>query len=53
MLGLLYPIGAIFQGWLGDQVGLRVVTVGSGLVMAAVMLGVRVVRPGFTKALAS
>ena len=53
MLGLLYPIGAIFQGWLGDQVGLRVVTVGSGLVMAAVMLTVRATRPGFTNALAA
>jgi len=51
MLGLLYPIGAIFQGWLGDQVGLRVVTVGSGVVMLIVMVTVRVARPGFTKAL--
>lgn len=51
MLGLLYPIGAIFQGWLGDQVGLRVVTVGSGVVILIVMVTVRVARPGFTKAL--
>ena len=53
MLGLRSPLGAIFQGWLGDQVGLRVVTVGSGVVMAIVMLTVRVTRPGFTAALST
>jgi MFS family permease len=47
-LGVLYPIGAVLQGALGDRVGLRWVTVGSGVVMIVVMLAVRVLRPGFT-----
>jgi MFS family permease len=47
-LGILYPIGAVVQGALGDRIGLRWVTVGSGVVMIIVMLSVRVLRPGFT-----
>jgi predicted MFS family arabinose efflux permease len=47
-LGLLYPIGAIFQGWLGDHVGLRTVTVGSGVALAAIIVTTRLVRPGFS-----
>ena len=51
-LGILYPIGAVTQGALGDRVGLRWVTVGSGAVMIVAMLAVRVARPGFTEPLA-
>ncbi|MFZ4721087.1 MAG: MFS transporter [Ilumatobacteraceae bacterium] len=47
-LGVLYPIGAVAQGALGDRVGLRTVTVGAGVLMLLVMLAVRVMRPGFT-----
>jgi MFS family permease len=47
-LGVLYPIGAVTQGALADAVGLRWVTVGSGVVMLLVMLTVRLARPGFT-----
>jgi predicted MFS family arabinose efflux permease len=47
-LGLLYPIGAITQGWLGDRVGLRTVTVASGLLLASIMVVTRLVRPGYT-----
>lgn len=47
-LGLLYPIGAIAAGWLGDRVGLREVTVGTGVLMALVMLSARILRPGCT-----
>jgi predicted MFS family arabinose efflux permease len=47
-LGVLYPIGAIVQGALGDRFGLRTVTVVAGVAMAAGMLAVRFVRPGFT-----
>ena len=50
-LGVLYPIGAVVQGALGDRIGLRVVTVGSGVVMIVVMIAVRVLRPGFTEPL--
>ena len=34
ILGALYPLGALVQGWLSDQVGLPWVTVGSGVVLA-------------------
>lgn len=47
-LGVLYPVGAVLQGALGDRVGLRTVTVASGLVMVAAMLLTRVLRPDFT-----
>ncbi len=50
-LGILYPIGAVAQGALGDRIGMRWVTVGSGAVMIVVMLAVRVLRPGFTEPL--
>lgn len=51
VLGLLYPLGAVSQGWLGDHVGVRRVTVGSGIALAAVLVGVRLLRPGFTAAI--
>lgn len=47
-LGILYPLGAILQGWLADRVGLRAVTIGSGVVMIGVMGAIRFLRPGFT-----
>jgi MFS family permease len=50
-LGILYPIGAVTQGALGDRIGLRWVTVGSGVVMIVAMVGARVLRPGFTEPL--
>ena len=34
ILGALYPLGALVQGWLSDRVGLPWVTVGSGVVLA-------------------
>ena len=33
ILGALYPIGALFQGWLADRIGLKWVTAGSGVLM--------------------
>jgi MFS family permease len=36
-LGVLYPIGAIVQGWLAEWAGLRAVTAGGALVLLAVM----------------
>jgi len=52
ILGALYPLGALVQGWLSDQVGLPWVTVGSGVVLAIglvwrviVMTGRRPRRP--------
>ena len=34
ILGALYPLGALVQGWLSDRVGLKWVTVGSGVALA-------------------
>ena len=38
ILGALYPIGALFQGWLADRIGLKWVTAGSGVVLFAGLL---------------
>jgi hypothetical protein len=35
-LGLIYPVGAIVQGWLADSHGIRAVTVGGALLFLAV-----------------
>ncbi len=54
ILGALYPLGALVQGWLSDRVGLPWVTVGSGVVLAIglawriVMIASR--RPGGRRA---
>jgi MFS family permease len=39
VLGILFPIGSLLQGELADRVGLRWITVGSGVVLL-VLLGV-------------
>ena len=36
-LGVLYPVGAVAQGWVADRVGLRVVTLGGAAVLAVVV----------------
>ncbi|MGH9278490.1 MAG: MFS transporter [Acidimicrobiales bacterium] len=45
-LGVIYPIGAVIQGWVGDRFGLRTVTAGTAAVFLAVVLLSRVARPG-------
>lgn len=46
VLGVLYPVGSLVQGQLADEVGLRWVTAGSGLLLLAVV-AVRAARsPG-------
>jgi len=37
VLGVLYPVGALIQGQLADQIGLRWVTAGSGLLLMVVV----------------
>jgi MFS family permease len=51
VLGLLYPLGSLVQGRLADRVGLRAVTIGAALVLAAVIAAVHLLRPGFTRPL--
>jgi MFS family permease len=40
VLGFLYPIGALVQGRVADEVGLRWVTAGSGIVLGLCVVGV-------------
>jgi MFS family permease len=53
VLGSLYPLGAVMQGDLADRIGLRSVTIGSGVVLGVVLLGVWLVRRGITAALST
>lgn len=53
MLGSLYPIGAIAQGAIADEIGLRATTAGAAVLMLAVLLVARVLRPDFAEALAA
>jgi MFS family permease len=50
-LGTLYPIGAVVQGALGKLIGVRVVTVGSGLVLLLLLVMVALGRPSVFQAL--
>jgi MFS family permease len=50
-LGTLYPIGAVVEGAIGKLVGMRAVTVGSGVILLAVLVGLALVRPGLLAAL--
>jgi predicted MFS family arabinose efflux permease len=53
VLGALYPLGALVQGRLADAVGLRTTTVAAALILAAALAGLRLLRPGYTTALAT
>jgi MFS family permease len=51
LLGALYPLGSVVQGAVADRVGLRVTTAGAGALMAAALLGARLLRPQVARAL--
>ncbi|MGZ4691023.1 MAG: MFS transporter [Acidimicrobiia bacterium] len=51
LLGSLYPIGAVVQGAIADEIGLRATTAGAGALMLGILLLARLVRPGFALAL--
>ncbi len=51
ILGSLYPLGALIQGRLADSIGLRATTAGAAVLLAVVVLGTRVIRPGITRPL--
>jgi MFS family permease len=44
-LGVIYPLGAVVQGFLADRLGLRVVTTGAAVLFLAVVIVVHVARP--------
>ncbi|HKE98126.1 MAG TPA: MFS transporter [Actinomycetes bacterium] len=51
VLGSGYPLGLVVHGWLGDRVGLPVVTTAGGLAMLGIVLAVRAVAPDDVAAL--
>ena len=48
ILGLVYPLGALLQGAVGDHIGLGQTTMYAGIAFAAIVLATRVFRPAFT-----
>jgi MFS family permease len=50
-LGVVYPIGSVIQGALGDRFGLRVVTAACAVAFVAVMLVAGATRPDLVAAL--
>ncbi len=44
-LGIVYPIGAVLQGWIGDHIGVRAVTVLGAVILFVVMAVIAAVRP--------
>ena len=47
LLGVLYPLGSILQGWIADEIGLRATTAGAAVLLAVSLLVIRVFRPRF------
>ena len=44
-LGIVYPLGAVLQGALGDRWGLRTVTAGGAVLYLLVLVAAGVARP--------
>lgn len=51
LIGALYPVGSILQGAIADEVGLRVTTTVAAVLLAALLLGWRVLRPHAAEAI--
>jgi MFS family permease len=49
ILGTLYPIGSVLQGWVADSAGLRATTAVAAVVLGAAVLALRTLRPGFDR----
>jgi predicted MFS family arabinose efflux permease len=45
LIGALYPIGSIAQGAIADEIGLRATTTGAAVLLGALLLTWRIVRP--------
>lgn len=50
-LGVIYPVGAVCQGAIAHVVGIRAVTVASGVALLAVLAAIAALRPGLLGAL--
>jgi hypothetical protein len=51
ILGSVYPLGAVLQGAIADQIGLRTTTFGAAALMLGLLLLARLLRPDFASAL--
>ena len=51
LIGALYPIGSIVQGAIADEIGLRATTAGAAVLLGALLLAWRVLRPGAADAI--
>jgi predicted MFS family arabinose efflux permease len=51
LIGALYPIGSVVQGAIADQVGLRATSAGAAILLAALLLLWRLLRPQAAEAL--
>ena len=51
ILGLLYPLGALLQGALGDRFGVDRTTAAAGLTMLVIVVAARLLHPGVLRAL--
>jgi MFS family permease len=52
-LGTIYPIGLVIEGAIGQAIGVRLVTVVSGVLLAAILGALALVRPGIYRSLRS
>lgn len=50
-LGVIYPIGAIIQGAVADDLGLRAVVVGTAVLLLAILVTFFLIRPNLTDSL--
>jgi MFS family permease len=46
-----HALGLVIQGWLGDRVGLPVVTVATGMLLLGIVVAMRLLRPGLLEAM--
>ncbi len=44
-LGIVYPIGAVLQGWIADHLGIKAVTVGGAVLLLGGMAALTALRP--------
>ena len=51
LIGALYPIGAVMQGAIADEIGLRATTAGAAILLGALLLAWRLLRPRAADAL--
>ena len=51
LIGALYPIGAVAQGAIADEIGLRATTAGAAILLGALLLAWRLLRPRAADAL--